>query len=122
LAWTLTLCIRQTNIMACLIITKALKPFLCFIIISHNYNYQLSKMNTGELVGTLGVSILLVAFALNLVNKLSSTSAPYLVMNIIGAGLACVSSCIIQFWPFVVLEGVWTISSLIVLIRSSKHG
>lgn len=77
-------------------------------------------MNAGELVGTLGVSILLIAFALNLANKLSSASIPYLVMNIIGAALAGVSSYMIRFWPFVVLEGVWTISSLIMLTRSFK--
>jgi len=77
-------------------------------------------MTTGELVGTIGVTILLVAFALNLANKLSATSRSYLLMNVVGAALAGISSYIIQFWPFVVLEGVWTLSSLVMLIRSSK--
>jgi len=74
-------------------------------------------MSAGEIVGTLGVTLLLIAFALNLANKLSSTSTSYLIMNIIGAGLACLSSYMISFWPFVVLEGVWTLSSLIMLLR-----
>jgi hypothetical protein len=77
-------------------------------------------MTTGELVGTLGVSILLIAFALNLSNKLSASSKLYLLMNVIGAALAGVSSYLIAFWPFVVLEGVWTISSLIMLLRTLK--
>jgi phosphate/sulfate permease len=77
-------------------------------------------MNNGELVGTIGVSLLLIAFALNLAKKLSVSSSTYLVLNIIGAGLAGVSSYMIQFRPFVVLEGVWTISSIIMLIRT-KH-
>lgn len=77
-------------------------------------------MNNGELVGTIGVSLLLIAFALNLAKKLSVSSTTYLALNIIGAGLAGVSSYMIQFWPFVVLEGVWTISSIIMLIRT-KH-
>jgi hypothetical protein len=77
-------------------------------------------MSSGELVGTLGVSLLLVAFALNLANKLEVSSKTYLLLNIIGAALAGVSSYMIQFWPFVVLEGVWTISSVIMLLKSSK--
>jgi hypothetical protein len=76
-------------------------------------------MNSGELVGTLGVSLLLIAFALNLANKLSATSRTYLLLNIIGAGLAGLSSYMIQFWPFVVLEGVWTISSIYMLIKTN---
>lgn len=75
-------------------------------------------MNSGELVGTLGVSLLLIAFAFNLANKLSANSTTYLVLNIIGAGLAGLSSYMIQFWPFVVLEGVWTVSSIYMLIKS----
>ena len=75
-------------------------------------------MTSGELVGTLGVSLLLIAFALNLANKLSVTSTAYLVLNIIGAALAGISSYMITFWPFVVLEGVWTISSIVVLART----
>lgn len=77
-------------------------------------------MSSGELVGTLGVTLLLIAFALNLANKLTATSATYLVLNVAGAGLACISSYMIQFWPFVILEGVWTVSSLIMLLNPSK--
>ena len=77
-------------------------------------------MQAGDIIGTLGVTLLLIAFAFNLANKWSATSVPYLLLNIIGAGLTCISSYIIQFWPFVVLEGVWTLSSFIMLIRSSK--
>ncbi len=74
-------------------------------------------MTAGELIGTLGVSLLLVAFALNLINKLSATSKTYLLLNVFGALLAGISSYLIAFWPFVVLEGVWTISSLFILIK-----
>ena len=49
-------------------------------------------MSAGEIVGTFGVSILLIAFALNLAGKLSASSVPYLLMNIVGAALAGVSS------------------------------
>jgi hypothetical protein len=77
-------------------------------------------MSSGELIGTLGVSLLLIAFALNLANRLSSSSPAYLLLNIIGAVLAGVSSYIIRFWPFVVLEGVWTLSSIVMLYNSLR--
>jgi hypothetical protein len=78
-------------------------------------------MNAGEAIGTIGVSILLVAFALNLANKLKATSLMYLFLNVVGAALAGISSYLIQFWPFVVLESVWTISSLIMFIKSFRN-
>jgi hypothetical protein len=78
-------------------------------------------MNPGELVGTIGVSLLLAAFALNLLKKLTSDSVAYLALNTAGAALACLSSYLIHFWPFVILEGVWMLSSLILLIRTFKH-
>ena len=78
-------------------------------------------MSAGELVGTIGVTLLLLAFAMNLAKKWSTTSLAYLLLNIIGAALAGISSYLISFWPFVILEGVWTISSIVVLIGSRKH-
>jgi hypothetical protein len=77
-------------------------------------------MSSGEWIGTLGVSVLLIAFALNLLKKLEANSGLYLLMNVLGGSLACVSSLMIQFWPFVVLEGVWAISSLVMLLRINK--
>lgn len=77
-------------------------------------------MSSGEWIGTLGVSVLLIAFALNLLKKLEANSKMYLFMNVLGGALACLSSLMIQFWPFVVLEGVWAISSLIMLAQLNK--
>lgn len=77
-------------------------------------------MTAGELLGTLGVTLLLVAFALNLIGRLKSSSTAYLLMNVAGAALACISSYLIAFWPFVVLEGVWTISSAAMLAKELK--
>lgn len=75
-------------------------------------------MGTSDIIGTIGVLLLLIAFAFNIANKWSSTSTPYLLLNVIGAALTCLSSYMIAFWPFVVLEGVWTLSSLAVLIKT----
>lgn len=78
-------------------------------------------MSAGEWIGSLGVSILLLAFALNLLKKLEANSKLYLVLNLLGATLACLSSVMIQFWPFVVLEGVWAFSSLIMLTQLNTN-
>lgn len=78
-------------------------------------------MSSSELLGTIGVTLLLIAFALNLAKKLSSNSKVYLSLNVTGALLACISSYLIAFWPFVVLEGVWTISSLFMLLKPRQH-
>lgn len=74
-------------------------------------------MSASSLIGSVGVTILLLAFVLNLLKKLHSDSASYLLMNIVGAGLAGVSSYMISFWPFVVLECVWVLASLFPLIK-----
>lgn len=65
------------------------------------------KMTPGEYIGALGVFILLFAFALNLAGHLNANAPTYHALNAIGAGLACYASCVINFIPFVVLEGTW---------------
>jgi hypothetical protein len=74
-------------------------------------------MSLSDWIGTVGVTLLLIAFALNITKKISPASPIYLLLNIFGAGLAGVSSYMIQFWPFVVLESVWVIASLLPLFK-----
>jgi hypothetical protein len=74
-------------------------------------------MNLSDWIGFIGVSILLIAFFLNLSNKLQKDSLSYILMNIIGAGIACFASVMIHYLPFVVLEGSWTIVSIYALIN-----
>ena len=70
------------------------------------------QLNLNDWIGFTGVAILLAAFLLNLLKKISSSSLPYIIMNIIGAGLACLASWLIDYVPFVILEGVWTLVSM----------
>ncbi|MFM6924341.1 MAG: hypothetical protein ACKOU7_02490 [Ferruginibacter sp.] len=74
-------------------------------------------MNTNDLIGSAGVAILLLAFLLNLFTKMGVNSLVYIVMNIAGAGLACLASWLIGYIPFVVLELSWTLVSLVALIN-----
>ncbi|KAB2939291.1 MAG: hypothetical protein K8F92_00595 [Hyphomicrobium sp.] len=69
------------------------------------------------LIGFTGVGLLLLAFVLNLAKLLKAESVPYLALNLIGAGLACASSWMIDFMPFVILEGTWAVATLVALFR-----
>jgi hypothetical protein len=72
-------------------------------------------MKTTDLLASIGVVILLVAFLLNLYKKLPAQSATYKYMNFFGAGICCLSSYLIKFYPFVVLEAVWAFVALLSL-------
>ena len=71
-------------------------------------------------IGSVGVTLLLVAFLLNLAKVMRSERWPYLGLNLVGAGLACYSSLLIRFVPFVVLEGAWALVALVGLVRASR--
>ena len=74
-------------------------------------------MNLSDWIGFTGVTILLITFLLNLLKKISTTSLLYILMNVIGAGLACLASVMINYIPFIILEGAWTLVSFISLIQ-----
>ena len=74
-------------------------------------------MNFSEITGSLGVAILLLAFLLNMLKIIKTDSLSYLLLNFIGAGIACFASWLIPYFPFVILEGVWAIVSLVSLVR-----
>jgi len=77
-------------------------------------------MNITDWIGFIGVAILLLAFFLNLFNRLNKDSVAYLSMNILGAGLACYASVLLKYLPFILLEGCWTLVSMIGLYKILK--
>jgi hypothetical protein len=68
-------------------------------------------MNLTDWIGFIGVTILLVAFFLNLIGKIESESLAYLTMNFVGAGIACLASIFLKYVPFIILEASWTLVS-----------
>ena len=74
-------------------------------------------MNISDWIGFSGVIILLVAFLLNLLNKILVNSFAYIFLNLVGAALACAASVLIMYKPFIILEGAWTLVSLVSLVR-----
>ncbi|HSA55578.1 MAG TPA: hypothetical protein VLE53_07725 [Gemmatimonadaceae bacterium] len=70
------------------------------------------------LFGFTGVALLLAAFILNLRRVLPADGVTYLVLNAVGAGLAAWSSWLIDFVPFVILEGTWAAAAVVGLVRA----
>ena len=70
------------------------------------------------IIGSVGVFLLLVAFFLNMFKIMPQNSKSYLLLNIAGGGLACYSAILIGFVPFIILEGIWTLVSVIGLART----
>jgi hypothetical protein len=77
-------------------------------------------MTYNDLIGTLGVGLILLAYYLNTTKLLPPQGKLYFVMNIIGAALACYASLLINYWPFVILEGTWTLVSIYGLMKTMK--
>ena len=76
-------------------------------------------MSFSSMVGALGVTLLLIAFFLNLFRYIGQGSKTYMLLNILGAGLSCYASLLINYLPFVILEGIWCLVALAALVRSA---
>lgn len=74
-------------------------------------------METETVIGFLGVGLLLIAFLLNVMKFLHSDGYTYIILNLAGASLACYSSYLISFMPFVLLEGTWAVVAGLALLR-----
>jgi len=74
-------------------------------------------METSDVIGIAGVSVLLVAFFLDLFGIIAEVATFYIVLNFVGAAIACYASVLIHFMPFVVLEGTWSLVALFALVR-----
>ncbi|MDD3722797.1 MAG: hypothetical protein PHW92_09990 [Lutibacter sp.] len=74
-------------------------------------------MNYIDWVGSIGVTLLLLAFFLNLKNKIKTGSLTYLLLNFMGASIACLASALLNYMPFVILEGCWALVSAVGLVK-----
>ena len=79
-------------------------------------------MSLTDLIGTIGVTLLLIAFLLNLFFRVSKDGFLYLGLNVAGAVIACLASVLLVYWPFIILEGTWAIVSFAGLLRLLLKG
>jgi len=77
-------------------------------------------MGYNDIIGTVGVGLILMAFFLGTAKLVDNHGKSYFVLNVIGASLACYASFLINYWPFVILEGTWTLVSIYGLMKAMK--
>jgi len=75
-------------------------------------------MLASDLIGSVGVALLLLAFFLNVFGFVGREARSYQLMNAVGAALSGYASYLIGFAPFVVLEGTWTLVAVVALLRT----
>lgn len=78
-------------------------------------------MNLVDALGFTGVSMILLAYFLNLTHRIEPDDLRYILLNLVGAILACLASILMKYMPFVLLEGVWTLVSLRALFQYFKR-
>jgi D-alanyl-lipoteichoic acid acyltransferase DltB (MBOAT superfamily) len=77
-------------------------------------------MTFNDWIGTIGVGIVLIAYFLNNFSLIKRNGNLYYVLNVIGGGISCYAAVLINFMPFVILEGIWTLLSGVSLFQNIK--
>ena len=77
-------------------------------------------MSYNDIIGTIGVSIVLIAYFLNIFGLIPKEGFLYFILNILGATIACYASVLINYKPFIILEGTWAMVSFLGLVKSLK--
>jgi hypothetical protein len=79
----------------------------------------LASMIVNDLIGAGGVGLILAAYFLNAFGWMPQNRS-YFALNTIGAAASCLASWLIHYWPFVVLEGTWTVVSVVGFFRAGR--
>ena len=74
-----------------------------------------------DIISTVGVSLILLAFFLNTFKYLSASGKLYFMLNIVGGAFACYGSVLLNSVPFIILEGTWSLVALVGLIKNLKQ-
>ncbi|AJR04195.1 CBU_0592 family membrane protein [Siansivirga zeaxanthinifaciens] len=78
-------------------------------------------MNFTDWIGFIGVFQILLAYLLNILGKLSNKHLVFMLLNVVGASMACLASILLNYWPFIILEAVWALASLYALLSYKKQ-
>jgi len=77
-------------------------------------------MNNIDWIGFIGVFQILLAYILNVAGKIKSNNLAFILLNSLGASMACAASILMEYVPFIILEGVWAIVSFVSLINYNR--
>ncbi|MEJ1222974.1 CBU_0592 family membrane protein [Sediminicola sp. 1XM1-17] len=74
-------------------------------------------MTTTDWIGAIGVFLILMGYFLNLRQLIKPTDLSYILLNLSGASIACFASLLLEYIPFIILEGIWALVSFMALIN-----
>jgi hypothetical protein len=77
-------------------------------------------MQAVDWLGFVGVFQILLAYFLNVTGKVTNNSLVFILLNLIGATMACIASLLLDYLPFIILEGIWALIALYSLIQYKK--
>lgn len=69
-------------------------------------------MNINDVIGSIGVMLMLIAFILNINDTIDDDDLSYILLNLVGGIIAFIASYLISYYPFMVLEATWSMVSL----------
>lgn len=70
-------------------------------------------MSYNDIIGTIGVGLVLLAYFLNTFKMIAENGKLFFALNIAGGALSCYAAILLVFWPFIILEAIWTVVSVI---------
>ena len=77
-------------------------------------------MTTSDYVSGAGVLLILIAFFLSTLDRMSTESRTYFLLNLCGGFLAAVGAWLVGSIPFLVMEVTWTVVAMLGLGRTFK--
>lgn len=77
-------------------------------------------MNYIDWIGFIGVFQILLAYCLHVFGFIKNNHLAFMLLNFVGATMACFASILLNYWPFIILEGVWALVSLYSLFNFKK--
>lgn len=70
------------------------------------------EMTQVDWIGSVGVFLILLAYFLNVAGKIKTEDSMFILLNLVGAGMACSASIMLKYWPFIILDAAWVLVSL----------
>lgn len=77
-------------------------------------------MTLADWVGFIGVFQILLAYVLQVTGKVEKDDLAFILLNLIGASLACLASVLVNYIPFIILEAVWALVSFVALVTYKR--